>query len=74
MPFAKAEHPQTFPEFEARESMMQLQLNLWELFDQLNYAKGDMRITVLEEILQTQKLINEQIIAIVELDQEHHGK
>ena len=74
MPVGKAEHSQTFPEFEARERMMQLQLNIWELFDQLNYAKDDMRIRVLEEILQTQKLINEQILAIVELDQQHHGK
>ena len=74
MPVGKAEHSQTFPEFEAREHMMQLQLNLWELFDQLQYAQGELRVRVLEEIHQIQTLINEQIIVIIELDHKHHGK
>ena len=74
MPVGRAEHSQTFLEFEAHERMMQLQLNLWELFDQLQYAQGELRVRVLEEIHQIQTLINEQIIVIIELDHKHHGK
>ena len=71
---AQTDHSQTWAEFEAREQLMQYQLNLWELFDQLYYAQGPLRVKVLEEILEMQQKINDQIYTIVTLDQQQHGK
>jgi len=69
-----ADHSQTFAEFEARETLMQLQMNLWELLDQLYYATGELRVQVLTEIHDMQKRISEQIYNLVVLDEQHHGK
>jgi TolA-binding protein len=68
------DHQLTFEEFEARELLMQYQINLWELLDQLRYATGELRVRVLEEIHEMQRLINQQLLKIVELDQKYHGK
>lgn len=68
------DHRLTFLEFEAREQLMQYQINLWELLDQLRYATGELRVRVLEEIHEMQKMINQQLLRIVELDQKYHGK
>ena len=69
-----SDHPQEYDEFEAQEQLMQYQLNMWELLAQLRYAKGELRVRVLEEIHEMQKLINQQLLKIVELDQKYHGK
>ena len=68
------DHKLTYQEFEAREQLMQYQINIWELLDQLRYAKDELRVRVLEEIHEMQKLINQQLLKIVELDQKYHGK
>ena len=69
-----SDHPQEYDEFEAQEQLMQLQMNLWELFNQLGYAKDELRDRVLLDIADMQVRINEQILKIVELDQKYHGK
>ena len=69
-----SDHPQEYDEFEAREQLMQLQMNLWELFNQLNYAKDELRDRVLLDIADMQVRINEQILKIVMLDEKYHGK
>ena len=69
-----AEHPQEYDEFEAQEQLMQLQMNLWELFNQLRYAQDGLRDRVLLDIADMQVRINEQILRIVQLDQKYHGK
>lgn len=71
---AWADHPQEYDEFEAQEQLMQLQMNLWELFNQLDYAKDELRDRVLLDIAAMQVKINEQILRIVQLDQKYHGK
>ena len=68
------DHPQEYDEFEAREQLMQLQMNLWELFNQLRYAKDELRDRVLLDIADMQVRINEQILKIVTLDEKYHGK
>lgn len=70
----RSEHPQEYEEFDAREQLMQLQMNLWELFNQLDYAKNQLRDRVLLDIADMQIKINEQILRIVTLDQKYHGK
>ena len=70
----RSDHPQEYEEFEAREQLMQLQMNLWELFNQLDYAKDELRDRVLLDIADMQVRINEQILKLVELDQKYHGK
>ena len=69
-----SDHPQEYDEFEAREQLMQLQMNLWELFNQLDYAKDELRDRVLLDIADMQVRINEQILKIVMLDEKYHGK
>ena len=71
---ARADHPQEYDEFEAQETLMQLQMNLWELFGQLRYAEDGLRDRVLLDIADMQVRINEQILRIVQLDQKYHGK
>lgn len=69
-----SEHALTFAEFEAREQLMQYQINIDELFNQLRYAEGPLREKVLEEIQEMLQLINQQVAYMLELDQKHHGK
>lgn len=70
----QTDHPQEYDEFEAQETLMQLQMNLWELFGQLGYAEDELRDRVLLDIADMQVRINEQILRIVQLDQKYHGK
>ena len=70
----RTDHTQEYDEFEAQEQLMQLQMNLWELFHQLGYAKNELRDRVLLDIAAMQVRINEQILRIVQLDQKYHGK
>lgn len=70
----RTDHPQEYDEFEAQEQLMQLQMNLWELFGQLRYAQDGLRDRVLLDIAEMQIRINEQILRIVQLDQKYHGK
>ena len=69
-----ADHPQEYDEFEAQEQLMQLQMNLWELFNQLRYAQDGLRDRVMLDIAEMQVRINEQILRIVTLDEKYHGK
>lgn len=68
------DHKLMFAEFEAREQLMLYQINLWELFDQLQYADDELRLRVMAEIHEVQKLINNQILLIIELHLHYHTK
>jgi len=70
---AMADHPLEFDEFEAQEQLMQYQVNLWELFNQLTYAQGELRARVLSDIEHMRKLIQDQIDVILSLDNKYHG-
>jgi hypothetical protein len=61
-----------FEEFLARDDLLMYQMNLWELFKQLEYTHGDHRKLVKEEITAMRETINKQIIKILELDFKHH--
>lgn len=67
------DHPLEFDEFEAQEQLMQYQINLWELFNQLTYAQGELRARVLSDIEQMRVIIQQQIDLILSLDQKYHG-
>lgn len=70
---AMTDHPLEFDEFEAQEQLMQYQINLWELFNQLTYAQGELRARVLSDIEQMRVIIQQQIDLILSLDQKYHG-
>lgn len=65
---------QEYSEFELREDMMQLQMALWELVHQLEYANEQLRLRVYEDIGHILAEIKAKAIEIMELDAEIHGK
>jgi len=65
---------QEYSEFQLREDMMQLQMALWELLQQLEYANEQLRLRVYEDIGHILAEIKAKAIEIMELDAEIHGK
>ena len=64
---AVAFHENTFAVFELREELQIRMMNLWELFQQLEYVDPDQRAIVYEEI----QHIREEIQRIVDLLLQH---
>ena len=69
---AMAFHDNTFVVFELREELLRLTLNLWELFNQLEYASEPLRQRVYLDIADIQAGINSVIAQLIELDVLEH--
>ena len=69
---AIAFHDNTFVVFELREELLRLTLNLWELFNQLEYATEPLRQRVYLDIAGVQADINSVIAQLIELDVLEH--
>ena len=59
-------------EFLAREDLMQLQINLWELIGQLEYTQGNQRLRVYTDIQDVQREMADRVATILELDLLYH--
>ena len=70
--FTHAHDTQTYPEFEIREDIMRLQINYWELVQQLEYAHNDLRLRVYEEIADILQKLREHTATLLELDVKIH--
>ena len=69
---AAAFHDNTFAVFELREHLLMLTMNLWELFEQLEYAHPDLRARVYQEIHMIHAEIDLAIRELMRLDQLQH--
>ena len=69
---AIAMHDNTYAEFELREQLLRLTLNLWELLDQLRYASEPLRQRVYLDIALIQSEIVNTIAELVRLDHMEH--
>ena len=69
---AVAFHENTFAVFELRELLIERQLNLWELFEQLEYVTDEQRAVVYAEIEEMKQQIMDTIDLLVEHDQAQH--
>ena len=69
---AVAFHDNTFAVFELREHLLMLTMNLWELFEQLEYAHPGLRARVYQEIGLIQREIDLAIQELMRLDQLQH--
>jgi hypothetical protein len=69
---AVAFHENTFAVFELREQLLTLTLNLWELFEQLEYASEPLRQRVYLEIGMIQSEIRDTIAELMRLDSLQH--
>ena len=69
---AVAFHENTFAVFELRELLIERQLNLWELFEQLEYVTDEQRAVVYAEIQEIKQQINTIIEQLLEHDRSQH--
>ena len=69
---AMAFHEHTFAVWELRELLLERTLNLWELFEQLEYAGPELRHRVYEDIALIQAEINRIIQELIRLDKLQH--
>jgi hypothetical protein len=69
---ASAFHENTFAVFELREQLLTLTLNLWELFEQLEYAADPLRQRVYLDIAGVQSEIINTIAELIRLDSLEH--
>ena len=69
---AMAFHENTFLVFELREQLLTLTLNLWELFEQLEYASEPLRQRVYLDIAHIQSEIQHTIAELIRLDSLQH--
>jgi hypothetical protein len=69
---ALAFHDNTFAVFELRELLLERTLNLWELFEQLEYASEPLRQRVYLDIAMVQSEINSIIAQLLEHDRSQH--
>jgi len=58
--------------FELRELLIERQLNLWELFEQLEYVTDEQRAVVYAEIEEIRQQINTIIEQLLEHDRSQH--
>ena len=70
--FTLAHEVQTYPEFEIREDIMRLQINYWELTQQLEYAAPELRLRVYEEIADVLEQLRDATVKLLELDAKIH--
>ena len=69
---AVAFHEHTFAVFELRELLLERTLNLWELFEQLEYVTQAQREVVYSDIAKIQAEINRIIEELILLDKQQH--
>ena len=69
---AVAFHEHTYAVWELRELLMERQLNLWELFEQLEYVTDEQRPVVYEEIQHIQSEIQRVISELLQHDRSQH--
>ena len=69
---AVAFHEHTYAVWELRELLMERQLNLWELFEQLEYVTDEQRAVVYAEIQEIRQQINTIIEQLLEHDRSQH--
>ena len=69
---AIAMHENTYAVFELREQLLTLTLNLWELFEQLEYAAEPLRQRVYLDIAHVQSEIADTIAELMRLDSLEH--
>jgi len=69
---AIALHENTLAVFELREQLLTLTLNLWELFEQLEYATEPLRQRVYQDIAGVQSEIANTIAELIRLDSLEH--
>ena len=69
---AVAFHDNTFAVFELREELQVRYMNMWELFQQLEYVTPDQRAIVYAEIEHIKQEINRIIDQLVEHDRDQH--
>ena len=69
---AMAMHGDTYAVFELREQLLRLTLNLWELFEQLEYATDPLRQRVYQDIANIQSEIISTIAELIRLDGLEH--
>ena len=69
---AMALHENTYAVFELREQLLTLTLNLWELFEQLEYASDSLRQRVYLDIGRIQSEIESIVRELMRLDSMEH--
>ena len=69
---AVAFHEHTFAVFELRELLLERTLNLWELFEQLEYVTQAQREVVYSDVAKIQAEINRIIEELILLDKQQH--
>ena len=69
---ATAFHEHTFEVFELREHLLMLTMNLWELFQQLEYVEPHQREVVYQEIQHIRAEIQRIIDELILLDKAEH--
>ena len=69
---ALALHENTFAVFELKEELQMRYMNMWELFQQLEYVTAEQREVVYEEIQHLRQEIMAIIDQLIELDQHEH--
>jgi len=69
---AMALHENTYAVFELREQLLTLTLNLWELFEQLEYAADPLRERVYLDIGRIQSEIESIVRELMRLDSMEH--
>ena len=70
---ALALHENTFAVFELKEELQMRYMNMWELFQQLEYVTAEQREVVYEEIQHLRQEIMAIIDQLIELDQHEHS-
>ena len=70
--FTGAHETQTYPEFEIREDIMRLQINYWELTQQLEYAGPELRLRVYGEMGDILEQLRDATVRLLELDVKIH--
>ena len=69
---AVAFHENTFAVFELREELQMLYMNMWELFQQLEYVDARQREVVYAEIEHIKQEINRIIDQLLQHDRSQH--
>jgi len=69
---AVAFHEHTFAVFELRELLLMRTMNLWELFDQLEYVEPHQRAIVYQEIESMKQEIVDLIDQLLQHDRSQH--
>jgi len=69
---ALAFHDNTFAVFELKEELQIRYMNMWELFQQLEYVTDEQRVIVYEEIQHIRSEIQRIVDELIQHDQSQH--